>query len=166
MDLRALMTRTKALLVRAAHVQADVEETFQAAIARHQQGMLADAERGYNDVLARQDDHFGALNFLDILAYHANQPQRSVDLLSRALSIDASQAATLSNLVLALNAVGRGRDAVEACERAIALDPACIEAHSNRGNSLWGLGRREEALASYARALAIEHRWWGRGVAL
>ena len=132
------------------------ESTFREAIAHHQQGRMAQAERLYAKVLELQPDHVAALNFLGVLAYQNERPARSVELITKAIAIDPSQPGFHSNLALSLNAVGRGREAIESCDRAIALDPECVEAHSNKGNSLWGLGRREEALASYARALAIQ----------
>jgi Tfp pilus assembly protein PilF len=129
---------------------------FEAALAHHQQGELDKAEKLYDSVLARDPDHFGALNFAGVLAYQSGRPQRAVELLERACAADPGQPGAHSNLALALNAVGRGHDAIASCDRAILLDPACVEAYSNRGNSLWGLGRRDEALASYAAALALQ----------
>jgi hypothetical protein len=140
----------------AAQGQPSADDSFQQALALHQQGELDKAERLYESVLALQPGHFAALNFLGILASQTNRPQRAVELLSKAIAVDPGQAGAHSNLALALNAVGRGRDAIDSCDRAIALDPDCVEAHSNRGNSLWGLGRRDEALASYARTLSVD----------
>ncbi len=132
------------------------DEQFEQALAHHQQGRLEQAEALYGAVLALEPGHFGALNFLGILASQTDRAPRAVELLSAAVAADPGQAGAHSNLALALNAVGRGREAIESCDRAIRIDPDCVEAHSNRGNSLWGLGRREEALASYARALSIQ----------
>ena len=129
---------------------------FREAITLHQQGRLAEARNLYEEVLALEPDHAPALNFLGVLAYQSDDPERSVVLIEKAITADAEQPGFYSNLALSLNAVGRAQDAIDACDRALALDPGCVEAHSNKGNSLWGLGRREEALASYANALACD----------
>ncbi len=133
-----------------------IDTAFREAVALHQQGRLQEAEQSYAKVISLAPDHAPALNLLGTLAYQVNEPARSVELIEKAIAFDAGQAGFHSNLALALNAVGRGREAVDACDRAIALDDQCFEAWSNRGNSLWGLGRRDEALASYAQALAIQ----------
>lgn len=155
----SLWTRARALFGRTEapdDFAAQVDAAFREALALHQQGRLPEAEQAYNKLLAMAPDHAPALNFLGTLAYQADDAARSVELIGKAIDLDPDQAGFHSNLALALNAIGRGRDAVDACDRAIALDPQCIEAWSNRGNSLWGLGKRDEALASYARALAIQ----------
>ncbi|MBV8975383.1 MAG: tetratricopeptide repeat protein, partial [Sinobacteraceae bacterium] len=61
-----------------------------------------------------------------------------------------------ADLGVALEAVGREREALECFERAIALDPNLGSAHHNRAMLLARAGAHERALQSFDRALALQ----------
>jgi protein O-GlcNAc transferase len=67
----------------------------------------------------------------------------------------------LSNLGLALHALGRLGEALECFDRALVLKPDYADAHNNRGVVLAALLRFDEALASYDRAIALSPAYAG-----
>jgi tetratricopeptide (TPR) repeat protein len=126
------------------------------AVAFHQQGKLADAERMYRGILQRQPNHFDALHLLGIIAAQTRRTELAVELIGKAIGINAKVADAHSNRGNALRDLKRFEEALASYDRALALKPDYAEAYSNRGNALRDLKRFEEALASYDRALALK----------
>jgi protein O-GlcNAc transferase len=135
----------------AAALQAKVKK----AVAFHQQGNLAEAERIYREILQRLPNHFDALHLLGVIAGQTRRPELAVELIGKAIGVDAKVAAAHRNRGNALRDLKRFEEALASYDRAIALKPDHAEAYSNRGNVLVHLKRLEEALASYDKALMI-----------
>jgi tetratricopeptide (TPR) repeat protein len=151
----------------AAHL--DVQAQFQTALALHQQGRLAEAEKIYEKILQTTPDHFGALNLLGVIACQNRAYERAVQLISKAISINPNVAATHSNLGVALKELKRPAEAIVSCDKAIALKSDYTEAYHNRGIALRELGRHEEALISYDKAIFLKpdcEAFYNRGNAL
>lgn len=133
----------------------DLAPALTRAIALHQQGELAEAERLYSLILAAKPDHPDALHFLGLIRFAGGQPAEALKLVAAAMRAGPPSALLLLNQGLVLNALGRPEDAVASFDRAIALDAGLAEAHNNRAVLLATLGRHEEALKSYRAALAL-----------
>ena len=145
-------------------------QLLQQAVALHQRGDLAQAEALYAEVLRREPDNFDALHLLGVLARQGGAPESAIELIGRAIALDAGKAIAHCNLGAALQDAGRQQEALASYERALALQPAYPMALANRGNALRKLGRPEEALASYDAALAQQPAYaealGNRGIAL
>ena len=135
-----------------------IEQTLAAALAAHQAGNLAAAERLYAEVLRSDANHFDALHLLGALEAQRGRPAEALRLIGRALKIDPQSAPACSNQGLALHKLGRLDEALASFDRALALEPRYVDALSNRGNALRDLKRPEAALASYDRALSLDPR--------
>lgn len=130
---------------------------LQQAVGHHQRGALAEAERLYRDILAGSPTHFDALHLLGIVQIQKSTPAAAVDLIRKALDAhpaNPNRAAALSNLGIALEALGRPEESLAAFDQALALGPGNPDALYNRGNALMKVSRYDEALADYARSLA------------
>ena len=134
-----------------------------AAIARlnqgaalHQQGRLAEGERIYREVLQQQSNNFYALRLLGVIALETRHTERAVELIGKAIRLNANFAIAHDSLGTALLDLKRPEDALASYDRAIALKPDFAEAHLNRGVVLQDLKRPEDALASYNRAIALK----------
>ncbi|MEC5387046.1 tetratricopeptide repeat protein [Uliginosibacterium sp. H3] len=125
------------------------------AMAAHQQGKLADAERGYTFILDKDPQHFDALHYLGIVKMQLGQTEHGIALVEQALRIRPDAADALSNLSNGLMRARRYDEALACLDRSLTLSPAQPEALTNRGVALGNLGRHEEAAASHARALQI-----------
>lgn len=143
---------------------------FNAAMALHSQGKLAEAAKLYEEVIGQDNGNFAALHGLGVIAYQTGNLEKSVGLISRAVQINPKIAAGDPYRSAALNQLGRHDEALAVCNEAIRLALDFAEAHYNRGNAFHGLGRLEDALASYAQATAIRpnfaEAWSNRGNAL
>jgi predicted TPR repeat methyltransferase len=124
------------------------------AVAFHQRGQWAQAEALYRAVLGVVPKHFDALHMLGVLEAQRGNPAAAVDLIGRALKVDANNPAAHNNHGNSLRALKRHKDALASFDRALALRPDYPEALGNRGNALRDLGRPQDALVSYDRALA------------
>ena len=136
----------------------DLASALAQAVALHEKGELAGAERLYSAILAAKPDHAQALHFLGLIRLATGVPAEALRLVAAAMRAAPPSALLLLNHGLALNALARPDEAIASFERAIALDAGFAQAHNNRAVLLSNLGRHEEALASYGAALALEPR--------
>jgi tetratricopeptide (TPR) repeat protein len=135
---------------------AEPEPSLELGIALHQQGKLADAERIYRDILRQTPDDFDALHLSGLIALQTGRTKPCVELIGRAIGVDANVAAAHNNLGYALLILNRHAEAVASFDRAIALQPGFPEAYNNRGIGLSALKRYAEAVASYDKAITLK----------
>ena len=129
---------------------------FMQGVALHQQGKLAEAARIFEEVLRQQPNNFAALHLLGVIAAQTRRTERAVELLRKAIGVNAKVAAAHSNLGIALRNLKRLDEALASYDKAIALKPDYAEAYSSRGTALHDLKRPEEALASYNKAISLK----------
>ncbi|HXV26001.1 MAG TPA: sulfotransferase [Alphaproteobacteria bacterium] len=120
----------------------------------HRAGRLADAERGYREVLAQDPEHPDALHFLGVLAGMTGDPARSVTLIERSLRFKPTAEAHY-HLGVSQAALGRATDAIASFEAAIGMNAQHALAHHHLGGALSQLGRREEAVAAYRTTIEL-----------
>jgi predicted O-linked N-acetylglucosamine transferase (SPINDLY family) len=132
---------------------------MQQAVQCHQRGDWQQAQTLYEEILSEQPGHFDALHLLGVIAAHCGDSQRAVELIDKALEIDAHNAVAHFNRGTALQARRRWHAAVASYDKAIANAPAFAEAYCNRGVALTELKDWHAALASCNQALAIRSRF-------
>jgi tetratricopeptide (TPR) repeat protein len=125
------------------------------ALALHQAGRLAEAERIYSQILAIDPDQFDARHLLGFIFHQRGDSAQAVHHIDLALQKDPDNILALNNRGIALNALERFDEALASYDRAIATRPDFVEALINRGNTLQGLQRFDESLASFDRAVAV-----------
>jgi tetratricopeptide (TPR) repeat protein len=125
------------------------------AVALHQAGHLAEAERLYRRVLDEQPRHFDGLHLLGLIHYQRGEHSEAVRRFDAALIVKSGIAAAHNSRGAALKELRRLDEAVASYDRAIAIKPNFAEAFNNRGLVLAQLDRFDEALASYDQAIAL-----------
>ena len=131
------------------------DQRFQRAMALHQQGDLAAAEKFYLEILALSPNHFDARHLLGVIRYHHGRNFDALELIGTALKIQPNDARALSNLGMVLYALGRREEALESYNKALTLQPDFPEALNNRGLTLHDLKRHAKALKNFDKAIAV-----------
>ena len=133
-----------------------LQAKFSQGVALQRQGKLADAERVCWQILRRQPNHFDALHLLGVIAIQTKQTERGVELITKAIGLNAKIAAAHNSVAIGLQDLKRAEEALASYDKAIVLKPDYAEAYYNRGIALQDLKRPEEALASYDKAIALK----------
>lgn len=126
------------------------------AMALHQAGRLADAERLYNQILAFNPGQCDCLHLLGVILRQRGKPAQAVAQIDLSLARNPDNAAAWNNRGTAFYELGRFDDAIASYDRALAIVPNFVFALSNRGAALFAIMRFDEALASCDRALAVQ----------
>jgi protein O-GlcNAc transferase len=132
------------------------QATLNQAIAFHQTGRLADAERLYLELIQAEPQDATAPHLLGVVRAQQGRNGEAAELMRAALKLKPDAPEVLSNLGNVLRAQGRFADALVSYDRALAVKPDYIATLSKRALVLRDLGRLEEALASADRALALQ----------
>jgi len=133
----------------------DPRIAFQAAVAAHREGRLAEAERLYGIVLAADRGHPGALRLLGVLRARQGRGVEAIELMQQALKREPRSAELHGDLGVALEMAQRYEEAIQHYRRSLALAPKNAQAHLNLGNALQALERHVEAAREFERALAL-----------
>ena len=132
------------------------EQTFAQALALHQRGQLAEAERLYRQVLAQDRNHLDALNLLGVVALQTGRNKEAIDLVGRALARNDRVADFHNNIAEAYRRSGELDAAAAHFAKSIELEPAFIGAHQNLAATLRAQGKWDLAAARYRRLLEIQ----------
>jgi predicted O-linked N-acetylglucosamine transferase (SPINDLY family) len=92
---------------------------------------------------------------LGVIAYQLGRHERAAELISQALSRNASNAPAHNNLGNVLGAQGKPDEAIACYRKALALAPDYVDAHFNLGAALGARGELDEAIACYQRILSL-----------
>ena len=134
-----------------------VREMFAAALQNQRAGRLGEAERLCRRVLAADSRHADSLLLLGAIACQVGRHVVAVDMIGKAIAINAKVAAYHGNLGVALQKLGRLDEAVGCYRKAIELSPDQAEVQSYLGGALAEQGRLDEALASYRKSFAMDN---------
>jgi len=130
-------------------------ELLNRALALHQQGRLADAERLYLAAIEAAPQDAAAPHLLGVVRAQQGRNREALELMTAALKLRPDAPEILSNYGNVLKTEGRAAEALASFDRAIALKPDYVAAWTRRGQALRDLGRLPEALQSVDRALAL-----------
>lgn len=134
---------------------ASPDADLQQAMALHQQGRLADAERLYQAIAQRRPDDAQVRHLLGIVALQTGRFECAAEQIAAAIARDPGVADAYNNRAIALRRLGRPEEALDSLDKAIELQPDNAEAHNNRGAVLRDMERAEAALTAFDRAIAL-----------
>jgi protein O-GlcNAc transferase len=138
--------------MRAGGAPLSTAEELQRATELHQQGLFAEAERAYAQILAQDARHFVALHRLAIVALQQGRLDEALRRVEEALDVDPDAVSALMNQGTILLALKRHEEALATYRKVLARDPADAEAHFNLGNALLAACRPADAAQSFAQA--------------
>ena len=134
----------------------DTKQLLQQAVGLHQAGELARARGLYEQIIAREPEHGDALHFLGLACFQADDGERALELIGRAIALKPQVAAYHDNLGTVLESTGKPDAALRAYQEAARLAGEDAERCFNMGVVLGRLGRPEEAQAAYRRAIELD----------
>ncbi len=126
-----------------------------AAIELHRAGEFERAEAIYRRILENQPANSGALYLSGVLAHGIGDHPRAIDLLGRAIAIDAGVSAYHLKLADAYSESGALTEAIAAYRRAIEIEPDNAAAHNNLGHALLDREQYDEAAVAYGQAIEL-----------
>jgi protein O-GlcNAc transferase len=132
---------------------------FRRGLACHQQGKLVEAERHYDAALWSQPDNFEALHMLGVIALQTGRLERGVEVITKAVALNANSAIAFNNLAKGLKDLGRFDEAVVYFERAIALAPGFADAEFNYGTALYLMNRFEDGFVHLEKAITLNPKF-------
>jgi len=133
-----------------------IQKQCESGLSHYRAGRLAEAERIYRQVLARQPNHADALHMLGVLEIQAGRLDAGIELIRRAIAICSTRAIYYRNLGNCLFHLGQLDESIDAQRQAIRLNPDNAQSHTNLGNALKAKGQLDEAIASYRRAIRLK----------
>jgi tetratricopeptide (TPR) repeat protein len=134
---------------------ARLQDLFDQAIALHQQGDLAGAERLYQQALLMEPNSFAPRHMLGVIRFQQGRNTDAIDLITAALKLNPQVAAAWINLGNVQVVAGRPEEAAASYRRAVALSSGDVTALSALAGVCWNLERRDEALDSMTQILAV-----------
>jgi len=136
-------------------MQPSVNQLLQHGVAHHQAGRLAEAEKCYRQILARQPGHVDALQLMGVIAHQAARHDLAIDWIGQAIAVNSNVAAFHNNLGEAHRAAGNLDRAIACYRRAIALERMSPDARTNLIRTLVQQQNQAEALKEIWAALDL-----------
>ncbi len=133
-----------------------VPACLDSAILLHQQGLLDEAARAYQDILALDAHNADALHLLGVIAHQRGDSARAMDLIKQAIGLKPGVAVFHANLAEAYRNLGQLERAAGCCRTALHLNPNHAESANNLGLILLQQGSLELALGQFETALRLK----------
>jgi predicted TPR repeat methyltransferase len=132
-----------------------LDGALRSAIAAHQAGKPAEAERRYRALLAVAPRHADALHFLGVLLHQQGRRDAALALIEQALLLAPGYVDARNNLGNVQKELGRPADAEHSYRAVLAARPDFALAWNNLGVVLKSQGRGDEAAEAYRQCLAL-----------
>jgi protein O-GlcNAc transferase len=126
---------------------------FNEAVQAHQQGLLAQAENLYRQLLVFQPDNDNFRRLLGIVSSQQGKNAEAIVFLKEAVNLNPANPVFRMDLAEALRRGGNNSEAIECYYKALELAPGFAEAHFNLANELRMAGRLNEARYHYEEAI-------------
>jgi len=132
-----------------------LQEELQRALAHHQAGRLAEAERQYARLRRSFPGNFDLVHLSGTLALQLGRHAEAAQALNQARRLGPTSAVCAMRHGIALAALGKLGEAEAALAAALALDRDLPEAWLHLGGVLGAAGRLEDGAAAFERAIAL-----------
>ena len=129
---------------------------LQLAVGDLQAGRIAEAEAGFEKVLAHEPGNGLALHQLGLIAYKRGDGGAARGLLERAVDAEPKNLAVLTSYGVMLHEMSHPREALEAFLRALAVDSAQAEIWNAAGICFQETAQPAKAMEFYLRALTLQ----------
>jgi protein O-GlcNAc transferase len=132
------------------------EAVFYKSVAKHQEGNLRGAEKGYRKILRHAPDNVATLINLGILLKDRGELAKAFELFTKAVALAPEHADAHSSLGHVYSRLGKKYKAIACYRRALELAPDSPAALTDLGIALRIIGQYVEAYKHLTRAIAID----------
>jgi tetratricopeptide (TPR) repeat protein len=133
-----------------------VDPLMRQALAHHQAGRVAEAEKLYRQIVTADPNNAGALHLLGLIAHQNRREDEALELLRRSLRLHPAVPRAWYNYGEILRALKRYDEALAAYRTGFGQDKPIAADISNYGIVLCEAGRTAEAIAEFRRAIAAD----------
>lgn len=133
---------------------APLGQILEQAVGQHQNGQLAEAQRGYQLVLDAVPDQPHALHLMGVMRHQQGQNDEAEKLIRQSLDVAPGNPDALCNLGAVLNTLGRFADAAERFSAALEIEAGLPNALNGLGSASLQMGKVNEARALFEKAVA------------
>ncbi len=133
-----------------------IAQDLERAILHHRSGRLAEAQQGYQAVIAQEPENADAHHLLGQLLAGANRATEAVHHLEKAVELSPNEALYLRSLGLTLRRQNRFREAAEIFARADRAKPNDPVIKTNLADTFSAAGLYQQAVPLYREALALQ----------
>ena len=130
-------------------------------IVYQQKGKLSEAKKIFGSLIKDFPDNFEINHYLGSISAQLGQFDYAIELLTKALTIESTHAATYSNLGNALCQLKKFEKAIENYNVAIQISPLDPIFHFNIGNALVEVKQYEKAVESFNQAIKLKPDYSG-----
>ena len=134
---------------------ANVQRTFDDAVAALNRRNLVEAERLFKDVLRKEKKHVPSLNLLTVVLMNMERFQEAEEFIARAVKLNPNSDVSFYNYGLISKRLKKPQQALEQFDKALRLKKNVPETWNNRGTILNDLKRYQEAIADFDQAIAL-----------
>ena len=133
----------------------NIQSKLKDAVKIHQNGNLIQARDSYKEILNLFPSNFEVLHLLGVVEAQSKNFQLAVNYITKAINIDATNAAFYNNRANAFKELNRLSEANTDYDKAIKLKPDYAEAFYNKGNVLQEMGEFDKAINAYQKTISI-----------
>jgi tetratricopeptide (TPR) repeat protein len=134
---------------------AQFQRLLETALAHHQKGQLAEADKFYRQARAVQPNHFDLLHLSGALAFQQARYPEALDLLTKALRINPRSPQCIMRLGLTQVALGNFIAGEAQLRQATKADPKSIDSWSGLAVVLRNLGKIDESIAAHQKVAEL-----------
>ncbi|HET6251778.1 MAG TPA: tetratricopeptide repeat protein [Tepidisphaeraceae bacterium] len=146
------------------------QQEFDAAIAHHQAGRIADADKICQRMLSRNPRDADALHLRGVMNAQAGRFEEAITLIGQAIAIQPSASSFYRNLASAYKDSGQLQAAIAPCRQCLRLQPRAADMHNQLGSLLLATGDAGEAANAFRQAVKLKpdyaEAWNNLGMAL
>jgi len=136
-----------------------MSDLLQQAVAAHQEGDLARAERLYREILAKRPDHPDALALLGVVLDAKGDHAHAIELIERAITRDPKSPLFKFYLGNALMGARRVTEAAAVFRQAVTVQPNMAQGWYNLGNALRDANDWPGAIDAFRHALVANPKY-------
>ncbi len=134
----------------------NIESTYRLALQLHQQGLLAQAEVLYQQVLRLQPKHPDALHYLALLCYQSERLTQAKSLYETALTVAPNNIDLMQHFAICLRDLGDFEQAFQLLQQAYQMAPQDCDVIQNLANLYWHQDNYAQACALYQRCRELQ----------